>query len=178
MGWKTAKERECPHCEDGHEDPNRAHWGAYVDVHKDGDGQPTILAVMKTGSQHVAECDAEWVRERLMGVDALQPAEVLDGLDKLAEELGEQLPGLAAVAEVLRGQVAEALLKKTNEPKFAKGGILPGGGLVGGTATGRTTTPSQMIQIMGEARSKDEAMSAAERALKKREAMRRRGINT
>ena len=56
----------CPFCPDGHEDPERRPWGVYVDtVNVDGDGQPTRLIVAKSAGQHVAESDAEWVRNLL-----------------------------------------------------------------------------------------------------------------
>ncbi len=55
---------KCIHCMDGHEDPRRRPWAVYVDaVNLDHDGQPVRLIVAKTGGQHVAESDAEWLRQ-------------------------------------------------------------------------------------------------------------------
>jgi len=55
----------CPHCPDGHSDPESRPWAVYVTQHRDGDGQPTSLHASPTGGQHVAESDAEWARRRL-----------------------------------------------------------------------------------------------------------------
>lgn len=53
----------CEHCPDGHEAPERRPWAVWVSPERDEDGQPVQLTVSKTGSQHVAESDAEWLRE-------------------------------------------------------------------------------------------------------------------
>lgn len=53
----------CPHCPDGHESPLTHPWAVYVGPQRDGDGQPTHLIICKTGGQHVAESDAEWLRQ-------------------------------------------------------------------------------------------------------------------
>lgn len=53
----------CPHCIDGHEHPLTHPWAVFVGPHRDGDNQPTHLIVSKTGLQHVAEEDAEWLRD-------------------------------------------------------------------------------------------------------------------
>ncbi|MGZ0231156.1 hypothetical protein [Streptomyces sp. CPS1] len=56
----------CPHCPDGHTPPDHGQpWGVYVAADRDGDGQPIRLHVERTGGAHVAESDAEWVRQRL-----------------------------------------------------------------------------------------------------------------
>lgn len=57
----------CPHCPDGHGSPNRTAWAAWVAPDRDGDGQPTTIHVAPTGGAHVAEPDAQWVRDRLNG---------------------------------------------------------------------------------------------------------------
>lgn len=56
---------ECEHCPDGH----RVHQtrGAFVASDRDGDGQPTHIVVMPTAGAHVAESDAEWIRDTLNG---------------------------------------------------------------------------------------------------------------
>lgn len=55
---------ECEFCPDGHEAPERRPWAVYVDrVHLDHDEQPVSLIVCKTGGQHCAESDAEWLRQ-------------------------------------------------------------------------------------------------------------------
>lgn len=58
---------DCPHCPDGHQDPNRGSqpWSAWVASYRDGDGQPMQITVARSAGAHVAESDAQWVRERL-----------------------------------------------------------------------------------------------------------------
>lgn len=53
----------CEHCPDGHDAPTRKPWAAWVSAERDPDGQPTHLIVCKAGGSHVAESDAEWLRE-------------------------------------------------------------------------------------------------------------------
>ncbi|MEU8723549.1 hypothetical protein [Streptomyces antimycoticus] len=56
----------CPHCPDGHTPPDHGQpWGAYVRPERDGDGQPTTIHVARVAGAHVAESDAQWVRDRL-----------------------------------------------------------------------------------------------------------------
>ncbi|MEV8398794.1 hypothetical protein [Streptomyces niveus] len=57
----------CPHCPDGHTPPDGGSqpWGAYVSSERDGDGQPTTIHVARSGGAHVAESDAQWIRDRL-----------------------------------------------------------------------------------------------------------------
>lgn len=57
----------CPHCPDGHTPPTGGSqpWAAYLAPQRDGDGQPTLIHVGRTGGAHVAESDAAWVRNRL-----------------------------------------------------------------------------------------------------------------
>jgi hypothetical protein len=59
----------CPHCPDGHTPPTGGSqpWSVWVSEHRDGDGQPVILMVARSGGAHVAESDAEWMRTRLNG---------------------------------------------------------------------------------------------------------------
>ncbi|MFJ4418300.1 hypothetical protein [Streptomyces sp. NPDC088925] len=59
--------QDCPHCPDGHTPPDGGSqpWGAYVGPERDGDGQPTSIHVARSGGAHVAESDAQWVRDRL-----------------------------------------------------------------------------------------------------------------
>ena len=54
---------DCPHCIDGHREPQTRPWAAWVATERDSDGQPTHLRVAPTGGAHVAESDAEWLRE-------------------------------------------------------------------------------------------------------------------
>jgi len=56
---------DCPHCDPRHGDPHRCSWSAYVAREVDGDGQPTHLRVQPTNGAHVAESDAQWVRDLL-----------------------------------------------------------------------------------------------------------------
>jgi len=57
----------CSACPDGHTpaDLGSQPWAVWVSDHRDGDGQPAILMVARTGGAHVAESDAEWMRARL-----------------------------------------------------------------------------------------------------------------
>lgn len=59
----------CPHCPDGHQDPEGGSqpWSAWVSLHRDGDGQPTCITVARSAGAHVAESDAQWVRDMLNG---------------------------------------------------------------------------------------------------------------
>jgi transcriptional regulator with XRE-family HTH domain len=58
----TDRER-CPHCLDGHQDPRRVPWAVYLDRERDSSGQPTRLAVYRAGGGHVAQSDADWLRQ-------------------------------------------------------------------------------------------------------------------
>jgi hypothetical protein len=62
---------QCAHCPDGHTpaDGGSQPWAAWVSPSRDGDGQPTTIHVARTGGAHVAESDAQWIRERLNGRD-------------------------------------------------------------------------------------------------------------
>jgi len=59
----------CPHCPDGHTLPDGGSqpWSAYVGPQRDGDGQPMQITVARSAGAHVAESDAEWIRQRLNG---------------------------------------------------------------------------------------------------------------
>lgn len=59
----------CPHCPDGHTPPDGGSqpWCAWVGPQRDGDGQPTQITVARSGGAHVAESDAQWIRDRLNG---------------------------------------------------------------------------------------------------------------
>ena len=58
---------DCEHCPDGHTpaDSGSQPWSAYVASERDSDGQPTHLIVGRSGGAHVAQSDAEWIRQRL-----------------------------------------------------------------------------------------------------------------
>lgn len=57
---------ECPHCPDGHTPPGHGQpWGVFVGPQRDGDGQPMQIIVARSAGAHVAESDAQWVRDRL-----------------------------------------------------------------------------------------------------------------
>ena len=60
---------ECEHCPDGHTpaDQGSQPWGVYVGPERDGDGQPMQIIVARSAGAHVAESDAQWVRDRLNG---------------------------------------------------------------------------------------------------------------
>ncbi|MFD6656873.1 hypothetical protein ACFWEB_17235 [Streptomyces parvus] len=68
VGWDQA-DRTCPHCPDGHTPPDGGSqpWGVWVGAERDGDGQPTTIHVGRSGGAHIAESDAQWIRERLNG---------------------------------------------------------------------------------------------------------------
>jgi hypothetical protein len=56
----------CAHCPDGHTPPDHGQpWGAHVGPERDGDEQPTTIHIARAAGAHVAESDAEWVRNRL-----------------------------------------------------------------------------------------------------------------
>jgi hypothetical protein len=57
------KPDDCPHCEPQHSNPWTKPWAAYVSDARDGDGQPTTLHVLPTDGSHIAESDAEWLRQ-------------------------------------------------------------------------------------------------------------------
>lgn len=54
---------DCPHCPDGHRDPTTRPWSASMSVYRDRDRQPTHLIVAPSSGGHVAESDAEWLRQ-------------------------------------------------------------------------------------------------------------------
>jgi hypothetical protein len=54
---------ECPHCDGGHRSPWRRPWAVFVTTKLDRDGQPNSLIVGPSNCAHVAESDAEWLRE-------------------------------------------------------------------------------------------------------------------
>ncbi|MFE9736147.1 hypothetical protein ACFYO9_37475 [Streptomyces sp. NPDC005863] len=64
--WDNA-DMTCPHCPDGHTPPTGGSqpWSAYLSPAHDGDGQPMQITVARSGGAHVAESDAEWVRDTL-----------------------------------------------------------------------------------------------------------------
>lgn len=68
IGWDQA-DMTCRHCPDGHTPPTGGSqpWAAWLAADRDGDGQPTTIHVARTGGAHVAESDAQWVRDRLNG---------------------------------------------------------------------------------------------------------------
>jgi hypothetical protein len=59
----------CPHCPDGHTPPDGGSqpWNAWVATERDGDGQPMHIIVARSAGAHVAESDAQWIRDRLNG---------------------------------------------------------------------------------------------------------------
>lgn len=67
-------EDDCPHCSPSHGNPDVTSWGVYVHPDRDGDGQPVRLIVCKSDGAHVAESDAEWLREILREHDARRAA--------------------------------------------------------------------------------------------------------
>jgi hypothetical protein len=67
----------CPHCRDGgHDDPRRKPWSVWVGT---GD-KPYLLEVAPSAGSHVAESDAEWLREliRTHRSDSALPEETPD----------------------------------------------------------------------------------------------------
>jgi hypothetical protein len=62
-------EQDCPHCPDGHTPPTSGSqpWSAWVTSDRDGDGQPMQITVARSAGAHVAESDAQWVRDVLNG---------------------------------------------------------------------------------------------------------------
>lgn len=60
---------DCEHCPDGHTPADRGTqpWSVWVSEHRDGDGQPMQITVARSAGAHVAESDAEWMRQVLNG---------------------------------------------------------------------------------------------------------------
>lgn len=60
---------ECKHCPDGHTPPTGGSqpWSAWVTQERDGDGQPMTISVARSAGAHVAESDAQWIRDVLNG---------------------------------------------------------------------------------------------------------------
>jgi hypothetical protein len=54
---------KCPHCVDGHGEPNRCSWNVFVGSQIDSDGQPLYLIVQPANGAHVAQEDADWLYE-------------------------------------------------------------------------------------------------------------------
>lgn len=54
----------CPHCPDGHDDPNVKPWAVWVTATR-VDGQPPYLHVAPTAGSHVSESDAAWLRKAI-----------------------------------------------------------------------------------------------------------------
>ncbi|MFJ7999009.1 hypothetical protein ACIQ7D_17935 [Streptomyces sp. NPDC096310] len=73
-----APDMNCPHCPDGHTLPDGGSqpWHAHVSDDRDGDGQPTQIIVARSAGAHVAESDAEWIRQRLNGPENVRPVPV------------------------------------------------------------------------------------------------------
>jgi hypothetical protein len=63
----TTTEAPCPHCPDGHKRPDHQPWAAWVTEARDGDRQPTTIHISRSDGSHVAESDAEWIRDVLNG---------------------------------------------------------------------------------------------------------------
>jgi hypothetical protein len=64
----------CKHCPDGHQDPNRRPWAAWMSP-KLIDSQPSEIIVARSDGAHVAESDAQWVRDVLNGRSCRQREE-------------------------------------------------------------------------------------------------------
>jgi len=56
-------EQECLFCPDRHEPPQRQNGAVVVGPQRNKDGQPMHLIVCKSAGAHVAESDAEWLRQ-------------------------------------------------------------------------------------------------------------------
>lgn len=54
----------CPHCPDGHDNPNTKPWAVWVSATR-LDGQPPYLHVAPAGGSHVSESDAAWLRQAI-----------------------------------------------------------------------------------------------------------------
>lgn len=67
---RGATESGCPHCPDGHNDPVTRPWAVWAGSERDGDGQPVSLRVAPTNGAHVAESDAEWLRQAIRDAKA------------------------------------------------------------------------------------------------------------
>jgi hypothetical protein len=92
-------ETGCPHCPDGHANPRRRPWGVYVGPERDGDGQPTTLHVGPSNGAHVAESDAEWLRDVIRGDN--------DNAAQIIDEILAPLKAQIGVAEYEAGQARQ-----------------------------------------------------------------------
>lgn len=104
-------DNECEFCPDGHEAPERRPWAVYVNtVNVDHDRQPTDLIVCKTGGQHCAESDAEWLRQ------VIREARAGNALDQARVELIEWGTGIRSHTNEfmrLEGDPADRLVTLT-----------------------------------------------------------------
>jgi hypothetical protein len=58
----------CEHCPDGHTPPDHGQpWAAYLVPAEGEAGKPTAIHVARSAAAHVAESDAQWVRDVLNG---------------------------------------------------------------------------------------------------------------
>jgi hypothetical protein len=103
----------CEFCPDGHEDPTRRPWAVYVHPSQsDYDGQPISLVVSKTGCQHVAESDAEWLRQVIRDARYRPTSELLRERNEAEEKLErlavfvadlQHITGARYIADIIDG---------------------------------------------------------------------------
>ena len=67
----------CPHCPDGHPSPDTRPWAVWVTETR-VDGQPPHLMAAPTNCAHVAESDAEWLRDAIRRAKADRHAPLTD----------------------------------------------------------------------------------------------------
>lgn len=78
MTYTNPTADNCPHCPDGHASPWTRPWAVYVSTQLDGDKQPISLTVGRTNCSHVAESDAEWLRQVIRDAQAAHHATITD----------------------------------------------------------------------------------------------------
>jgi hypothetical protein len=111
----------CPHCEDGHDAPNRTAWNVFVGPERDGDGQPVRLWVEPTAGAHVAWEDALWLWRLIRERDRLAADRPLDlgpdGLPRLraSRQAEAMTPAGMTIEQAIREayQAAVALRRTT-----------------------------------------------------------------
>lgn len=96
----------CKHCPDGHtpSDGGSQSWSVWVGPERDGDGQSTTLHVARSAGAHVAESDAEWIRQRLNPVNE-------------ADHCPPAAPLTPEREQQLRQQIAAALYERESPPR-------------------------------------------------------------
>ena len=112
------KTADCEHCIDGHRSPLSRPWAAWVGSERDSDGQPTHIRVAPTAGQHVAESDAEWLRDLIRGAVPVEPgAAGMENARILGRWLFENYPSSEPDIAVVALAVLKSLSAVPVEPE-------------------------------------------------------------